>query len=634
MTKGRNSVLCLMLLSLVIHCSGFNYPGSGMKTRQDSLGKGGYLFAHMTTDEYGRLYYSLSRDGLHWKLLNSGRKISLEYRGHPDICKGGDDTYYMIGIEEGSYEPVLWRSDSLINWRKEKYLPGSVFLDSTPGYQANVLWYGAPKMFYDEASMQYIISWHAPEKGIEGGKKMWESMRTFYILTSDFKTFTKARRLFEFEEEADREMATIDVVIRESEGIYYAVIKDERWPETSNTGKTIRISTSADLTGPYSDPGPPVTPSWFEAPSIVSKINDHGWFLYAESYPNRYMLFKADSLSGYWSPVDCNLEKVRHGCVVSIDEELFENLESFYYNALPTIKILTPHNRSVLYSSAGNIVEIVASDEDGTIESADLYVDGVWIPELEHAPGRYDIDFLEAGVHKITAEVVDNKGGVAKDSVSVIVADSLLSIGDWILYQRNGALASFSIEQDTLRIQVERASGNLSDLLIYKEIGLPGIKSSSSSQVSFMASANKYTLLELAIKDEPYLETTLISKTFPITPQFDTYVLYGVPLSESGNFLAFNLGYGSETTYYITNLNIDYLNSNKVGVLDHPETIYPNPVSTFLYFSCETDYKIYAFAGSLVQQGEKALKSDMSVLPAGFYVVKTEFGDFRIAKTH
>ena len=45
---------------------------------------GGYLFAHMIPSNYGRLYYSVSRDGLTWKTLNGGNIVLPEYKGHPD----------------------------------------------------------------------------------------------------------------------------------------------------------------------------------------------------------------------------------------------------------------------------------------------------------------------------------------------------------------------------------------------------------------------------------------------------------------------------------------------------------------------------------------------------------------------
>jgi hypothetical protein len=57
----------------------------------------GYLFAHMTKDDYGRSYYSISEDGMHWRLLNDDKRVAPEYRGHPDIIKGHDGRYYLLG---------------------------------------------------------------------------------------------------------------------------------------------------------------------------------------------------------------------------------------------------------------------------------------------------------------------------------------------------------------------------------------------------------------------------------------------------------------------------------------------------------------------------------------------------------
>lgn len=309
----------LVIFSVLCSCdrsSGANPP------------EGGYLFAHMLKSDYGHLYYSISRDGQNWELLNDSIRINPLYRGHPDICKGADGSYYMIGAEESPARPLLWKSKDLLSWNKAKYLPDSLFIDNGTGYSSNPAWFGAPKMFYDEASGKYIISWHAPKEGIPNGDEWWKSMRTFYTLSSDFESFTEPKRLFDFDGD-DATMATIDVIIRKADSKYYAIIKDERWPEDSPNGKTIRISTSNDLTGPYSNPATPITPAWYEAPSLVPTLDNDGWFLYAESYPNRYMLFHSDSLSGSWSATDLKLEGVRHGCVIRINEDQYAAIKSF-----------------------------------------------------------------------------------------------------------------------------------------------------------------------------------------------------------------------------------------------------------------------------------------------------------------
>ena len=69
----------------------------------------------------------------------------------------------------------------------------------------------------------------------------------------DLKTFPDPpRKLFAWN------LATIDAIVRREEDRYYAILKDERYPTLDwPTGKMIRICSSPNLLGPYSEPGPP-----------------------------------------------------------------------------------------------------------------------------------------------------------------------------------------------------------------------------------------------------------------------------------------------------------------------------------------------------------------------------------------
>ena len=76
-----------------------------------------YLFAHMLQGDYGRLYYSVSRDGLHWEMLNRGRRVYEDYRGHASLVKGHGGRYYLVG-NHGDDQPDIYflgvrRSDHL-----------------------------------------------------------------------------------------------------------------------------------------------------------------------------------------------------------------------------------------------------------------------------------------------------------------------------------------------------------------------------------------------------------------------------------------------------------------------------------------------------------------------------------------
>ena len=127
-------------------------PAKGVAPKYEA-----YLFSHMVDGDYGRLYYTVSLDGLHWKRLNGGKRVFEEYRGHSDICRGHDGRYYLVGNRNDSAPDIsFWVSDDLIKW--ERY--GSVTPDLTkvPDYPNPLPRIGAPKLFYDDATQQYLLS--------------------------------------------------------------------------------------------------------------------------------------------------------------------------------------------------------------------------------------------------------------------------------------------------------------------------------------------------------------------------------------------------------------------------------------------------------------------------------------------
>lgn len=298
-----------------------------------------YLFAHMTHQDYGRLYYSVSPDGLHWRSLNQGKRVFDDYQGHPDICKGHDGRYYLVGNRSDSDPEIrFWVSDDLIHW--EKYSTYRPDLKSTPGYSNALQRIGAPKLFYDESTKQYLLTWHTPH--LEGTKedpeRYWASQRTLYVLSQDLKTFSSLPlRLFSWN------MATIDVSVRKVGQTYFAILKDEVYPTLYwVTGKTIRIAKSDHLTGPYSEPSSPISPNFREAPMLIPSPDGTAWYLYYEQYPGvSYGLSVADNLNGPWFQVSGYTfhddwdkyslpASVRHGCMIPVSGKEYETLVKYY----------------------------------------------------------------------------------------------------------------------------------------------------------------------------------------------------------------------------------------------------------------------------------------------------------------
>ena len=298
-----------------------------------------YLFSHMMHKDYGRLYYSVSLDGLHWEMLNDGKRITNDYRGHSDICKGHDGRYYLVGNRNDAAPEIdFWVSDDLIKW--ERYSNVTPDLKATPGYSNALQRIGAPKLFYDTDSAQYLLTWHTPhlEGTSEDPERYWASQRTLYLTSKDLKTFSKTpKRLF------DWEMGTIDVVIRKIDNKYYAIIKDERYPTLEwTTGKTVRICTSDNLFGPYSKPAESISPNFREAPTLIPSPNGKIWYMYYEQYPGiSYGLSVASSINGPWHQISGYTfyndwdkyslpPKVRHGSMITITKDQYDSLVKAY----------------------------------------------------------------------------------------------------------------------------------------------------------------------------------------------------------------------------------------------------------------------------------------------------------------
>jgi len=297
-----------------------------------------YLFAHMMEGDYGRLYYSVSLDGLHWEMLNGGKRVFDQYHGHASICKGHDGRYYLVGNRSDSAPDInFWSSEELVTWKKySDFVPD---LKQVPNYTNALARIGAPKLFYDQATSQYLLTWHTPHELGQTSlpEPYWASQRTLFVTSKDLQAFAQPpRRFFSWD------MATIDVIVQPEGDAYCAIVKDERYPTLDwTTGKTIRTCRATNLLGPYSAPGPPISPNFREAPTLIPSPNGKAWYLYYEQYPGvAYGLSVAATLEGPWFQVAGNQRrdwdkfhlppKVRHGSMLPITRQQYDALLSAF----------------------------------------------------------------------------------------------------------------------------------------------------------------------------------------------------------------------------------------------------------------------------------------------------------------
>lgn len=197
-----------------------------------------YLFAHFIGEgEMGeQIYFSVSRDGLHWNDLNAGKPVLISEIGE----KGVRDPFlvrdekngicYLIATDlriasgkgwdaaqyEGSRSIIVWKSEDLVHWDG----PWSSEVGTS---ESGCVW--APEAVYDEQRQEFFVFWASMTKLKEDQKA---KQRIFASYTKDFITYSEPELYIE------RANHVIDTdIVKIPEG-YLRFSKDE-------TTKNIRV---------------------------------------------------------------------------------------------------------------------------------------------------------------------------------------------------------------------------------------------------------------------------------------------------------------------------------------------------------------------------------------------------------
>lgn len=293
-----------------------------------------YLFVTFTeeSEDGEQVYFSVSRDGLHWNDLNNGKPVltsSIGEKGARDpfiIRSYIDNKFYNIAtdlriangkgwaeaVNNGSKSLIVWKSEDLIHWTKEIKIEVGI-------EKAGCVW--APEAIYDSTKDAYFVFWASMVKEEE---ESFAKHRIYSAYTRDFKHFSKAEKYIE------RDNDVIDTTIIEEKGSYYRFSKDE-------TEKNIRIDKGMKLNS--SSFSRILTPRveelmGVEGPAIF-KFNDREeWCLMVDQYATGkgYLPLVTSNLSeGNYRILesmeyDMGKNKKRHGSILNITEEEYNIL--------------------------------------------------------------------------------------------------------------------------------------------------------------------------------------------------------------------------------------------------------------------------------------------------------------------
>lgn len=297
----------------------------------------GYLFVHFTGEHKDgeQIYFSASRDGLHWKDLNGGRPVLYSRTGtcgvrDPFLVRDPrKQQFYLIATdlrieaglgwraaeEEGSRDLIVWRSADLVNWGKEEA--------HTVGVpQAGCVW--APEAVYDKEREAFLVFFASMTRlaGETEGKQ-----RIYAVWTRDFREFSEPFVYLE------REHSVIDTTILEDGGYYYRISKDE-------VRKKLILEQADRLTGVYTRiPSQTLDDlAGVEGPEGYLLPDGRTWCVIADRFAEGkgYLpLLTEDLASGIFTipeegSYDMGAAKKRHGGILPVTDEEFERLLDRY----------------------------------------------------------------------------------------------------------------------------------------------------------------------------------------------------------------------------------------------------------------------------------------------------------------
>jgi GH43 family beta-xylosidase len=285
----------------------------------------GYFFTYFngtSRSDAEQIYFASSTDGLHWNELNGNNPVLTSTVGDkgvrdPFILRSPDgDKFYMVATDlriangagwtaaqrAGSKSVVIWESDDLVNWTKERLV--KVARDD-----AGCTW--APEIVFDDKTAEYVMFWAS-----RVGEDNYNKQRIYIAKTRDFYTFTAP------EVYIDRTSDIIDATMIKNEGIYYRFSKDE-------VNKNIIIdkcnqllhkefvSLASNSVG---------SQKGVEGPAIFKFNGQKKWCLLLDNYGGGgyYPMVSTDITSGVFTKLNSSDYKLpsgpRHGTVMQITQ--------------------------------------------------------------------------------------------------------------------------------------------------------------------------------------------------------------------------------------------------------------------------------------------------------------------------
>jgi hypothetical protein len=280
------------------------------------------MFSYFKNNGKDGLHLAFSNDALKWSALNNDKSFLQPVLSKdslmrdPCIIRGTDGLFHMVWTVSWNQRGIGYASSNdLINWSEQQYIPVMHHDDS-----ARNCW--APEITYNAKKKQYMIYWATTISGkyktdlkVESGY----NHRMYYVLTKDFKTFSKTKLLY------DKGFNVIDATIVPDGKGFVMFLKDET---STPPQKNIKIAFSKKLNKKYSIASAPITGNyWAEGPTILRLTGL--WVVYFDKYrDHKYGAVQSSDLKN-WTDISDKISLpagIRHGTIFIISKKEFQKL--------------------------------------------------------------------------------------------------------------------------------------------------------------------------------------------------------------------------------------------------------------------------------------------------------------------
>lgn len=296
-----------------------------------------YLFVHFTGEhENGeQIYFSVSKDGLHFTDLNNGRPVLISNIGtkgvrDPFIVRNTDTgRYYLIAtdlrigsgtswsdaVSKGSKDIVVWSSTDLLSWDGPRSCAVGI-------PEAGCVW--APEAVYDENTKSFLVFFAS---NVRYQNESEAKQRIYCVKTQDFISFSSPEIYME------RDHHVIDSTVIKDRGKYYRISKNE-------TTKKLEMEVSDSL---YNGFKPVISQTLndipgLEGPECYLLPDGKTWCLIADRFAKGlgyFPMLTTDLASGNFTVLDetkydLGQSKKRHGGVIIISDEEYTSLNNTF----------------------------------------------------------------------------------------------------------------------------------------------------------------------------------------------------------------------------------------------------------------------------------------------------------------